>query len=321
MSYAFGPARGTLGGGPDAGLRRHSRFGRFTMDLQAATGQAGGLGPSEARGTEILGPAVRDGDRVGVTHAVVGCVGVLGLWPLNVVARGFAGRSWAGGVVAGVLGACLGVAYALGVKMSGSYVRVSCGACSTVHTALTDMCLQSSSFTSPHQLLAFLTILPLLLLPLTSLPRIAAKHHLIPRLHGPLSSLTLALLLTTGGLGLRLSYAPRPFVIAYSVLSLLVVLVCATAQFLVHRRLSRGIRGVCIHDGGTDTELILRSRPSLWSLGTQERSRKDSVASWGDANGLPAQQQQTRLQGKMGGAMPGPQYLLNMHPGVPVHRW
>jgi hypothetical protein len=68
---------------------------------------------------------VRDGDRVGVTHAVVGCVGVLGLWPLNVVARGFAGRSWAGGVVAGVLGACLGVAYALGVKISGSYVRVS----------------------------------------------------------------------------------------------------------------------------------------------------------------------------------------------------
>jgi hypothetical protein len=47
------------------------------------------------------------------------------------------------------------------------------------------------------------------------------------------------------------------------------------------------------------------------------------VASWGDANGLPAQQQQqqARLQGKMGGAMPGPQYLLNMHPGVPVHRW
>lgn len=22
-----------------------------------------------------------------------------------------------------------------------------------------------------------------------------------------------------------------------------------------------------------------------------------------------------------GGTMPGPQYLLNMHPGVPVHRW
>lgn len=22
-----------------------------------------------------------------------------------------------------------------------------------------------------------------------------------------------------------------------------------------------------------------------------------------------------------GGAMPGPQYLLNMHPGVPVHKW
>jgi hypothetical protein len=106
------------------------------------------------------------------------------------------------------------------------------------------MWIQSSSFTSPHQLLALVTILPLLLLPLTSLPRLAAKHHLIPRLHGPLSSLTLALLLTTGGLGLRLSHAPRPFVVAYSVLSLLVMLVCAVAQFLVHRRLSREIRGV-----------------------------------------------------------------------------
>jgi hypothetical protein len=125
MSYAFGPARGVLGGGPDAGLRRHDRFGRFTMDLRAATGMLGTLGPSEARGTEILGGAVKDGNRAGVAHAVVGCVGVLGVWPLNVVVRGFVGRTWAGGAVAGVLGASLGVAYALGIKISGSYVRVS----------------------------------------------------------------------------------------------------------------------------------------------------------------------------------------------------
>jgi len=30
-------------------------------------------------------------------------------------------------------------------------------------------------------------------------------------------------------------------------------------------------------------------------------------------------QQQRGLYG--GGTMPGPQYLLNMHPGVPVHKW
>lgn len=30
---------------------------------------------------------------------------------------------------------------------------------------------------------------------------------------------------------------------------------------------------------------------------------------------------QERRQVYGGGAMPGPQYLLNMHPGVPVHKW
>ena len=95
------------------------------MDLHAATGKRGVFGPSAARGTEVVEREVRDGDRVGVAHAVFGCVVVLVVWPLNVVVRGFVGRTWAGGVVAGFLGACLGVAYALGINMSGSYVRVS----------------------------------------------------------------------------------------------------------------------------------------------------------------------------------------------------
>jgi hypothetical protein len=35
--------------------------------------------------------------------------------------------------------------------------------------------------------------------------------------------------------------------------------------------------------------------------------------------GADGQERQKGMYG--GGTMPGPQYLLNMHPGVPIHKW
>lgn len=68
-------------------------------------------------------------------------------------------------------------------------------------------------------------------------------------------------------------------------------------------------------------------------------SRSGSTASlkhqphWNDSRywnssrefGADGQEAPSRGAGRMGiyggGTMPGPQYLMNMHPGVPVHKW
>jgi hypothetical protein len=57
-----------------------------------------------------------------------------------------------------------------------------------------------------------------------------------------------------------------------------------------------------------------------------EHSRSSSATSDNSAAklyGEPQHARSTSANGGLygGGAMPGPQYLLNMHPGVPVHRW
>lgn len=57
------------------------------------------------------------------------------------------------------------------------------------------------------------------------------------------------------------------------------------------------------------------------------RSRSSSNASFRKGSdgsvefGADGQRQQQQRGVYGGGAMPGPQYLLNMHPGVPVHKW
>jgi hypothetical protein len=59
--------------------------------------------------------------------------------------------------------------------------------------------------------------------------------------------------------------------------------------------------------------------------GEGPHSRSSSAASGDSATPLYPQPQHARNASANGvyggGAMPGPQYLLNMHPGVPVHKW
>jgi hypothetical protein len=60
-------------------------------------------------------------------------------------------------------------------------------------------------------------------------------------------------------------------------------------------------------------------------LGKMEANRTSSQASLRQGNAESREfgaDGQDRQRGKFGGGtMPGPQYLLNMHPGVPVHKW
>lgn len=49
----------------------------------------------------------------------------------------------------------------------------------------------------------------------------------------------------------------------------------------------------------------------------EESRRRDAGVGGGDVGTATGEEKKGKLFG--GGTMPGPQYLLNMHPGVPVH--
>jgi hypothetical protein len=64
-------------------------------------------------------------------------------------------------------------------------------------------------------------------------------------------------------------------------------------------------------------------------LKQSDESGSSSNASLRQGSGFSAESREFGADGQArgqkgfygGGTMPGPQYLLNMHPGVPVHRW
>lgn len=125
MLFAFGPGTALQSDDPAAPLRRHVRYGTFAMDLVAATGAGADVPGTETglRGV-ALGGMVRDRNSMDVAHAVLGCVALFVLWPVNVVLAGFFRniRLHVGLSVCTVV--FLVVAYALGIAVSGEYIRV-----------------------------------------------------------------------------------------------------------------------------------------------------------------------------------------------------
>lgn len=96
------------------------------MDMVAASGAGAGVPAAENRTRGASGGVVvRDGDRKGRAHAVVGCVALFVGWPVSVVVGGFFKNIRVHvGVGVGVLG-FLAVAFGLGIGVSGEFVRVS----------------------------------------------------------------------------------------------------------------------------------------------------------------------------------------------------
>lgn len=141
---------------------------------------------------------------------------------------------------------------------------------------------------------------------------------MIPRIHAPLSSLTLTLLLVSGGLGLQLSQQSRPIILIYTALSLVLVIFLAIISSIVRRRGSAYARA------NQRLPLDSVSSSELGLLRKESRSGSET----GSATSLKgfldeSRHEESVVDGKRkmfgGGTMPGPQYLLNMHPGVPVH--
>lgn len=126
MIYAFGSPYALQSSSVSADLKRHVRYGRFTMDMTAATGTGGVPLKSNANsGVQELGGMTKDVDRKTLAHAILGCLVLFVVWPLNVLIAGFLKniRIHVGFSIAIFL--CLGVVYGLGISTSNQYNRVS----------------------------------------------------------------------------------------------------------------------------------------------------------------------------------------------------
>ncbi|KAF2114089.1 hypothetical protein BDV96DRAFT_647575 [Lophiotrema nucula] len=311
MIYAFGPGNSIQSNSLNAPLKRHFKYGKFTMDIKAAQDQGPGEvppGATSSSGVTLEGGMTRDHDRMNLAHAVLGCIAMFVFWPINVFIAGFFRNIKIHIGMSVFIMIFLILAYGLGIGTSSEYNR-------------------SKHFNSAHQIMAFIALLPILLLSLLPLRPLARLHKLIPRIHTPIASITLVFLILTGGLGLHLSSSARPIIIAYIAVSLIVFFPVMLLQTCIRRRGSAYARATTRRRLGEEDEedLVLAAYMAgrkLDGRGSQGESRSESAASFQtqssherSGSGGSA----TNIYG--GGTMPGPQYLLNMHPGVPVHKW
>ncbi|PVH99160.1 iron reductase domain protein [Periconia macrospinosa] len=305
MLYAFGPAKNLNSDRPDAPLKRHYNYGTFSMNMREATGKGGVPAPSsQSSGVSSESPLVRDRDSKSLAHAIMGCLAIFVLWPINIILAGFLRNIKIHIGFSTFIMVCLIMSYALGIATSGQYNR-------------------SKAFTSPHQIFAFLAILPMTLISVLPMKRIASLKSWIPRLHAPLTSLTLTLLILTGGLGLHLSSSSTPIILTYLAVSILVFSFIALIQLCVRRRGSAYARASTRRRLGDEDEQDY-GLAEYWARRKLEGSRSQSQAS----SNVTWEEEQQRRRPKSqesqsrgvfgGGTMPGPHYMMNMHPGVPV---
>jgi MFS superfamily sulfate permease-like transporter len=76
-------------------------------------------------GVSMVGDMTRDHDRANLAHAIVGCIALFVLWPLNVIFAGFFKSIKIHIVFSMILMVFLVVSYALGGVTSAEYNRVS----------------------------------------------------------------------------------------------------------------------------------------------------------------------------------------------------
>jgi hypothetical protein len=160
-------------------------------------------------------------------------------------------------------------------------------------------------------------------LPLPSLPSLLPKTT---RLIAPLTFFIFTLLLITGGLGLQLSSSPTSIILVFTCLALFILLTLMVLQTIIWkcgaRARARRSQRRSVEDDEQDLVLAayyasqgLKEQPSRSTLNTPTPT---TTHGQGYAHHSPSGSR-SNIYG--GGTMPGPQYLLNMHPGVPVHRF
>lgn len=285
MFYAFGDGNDVQSNSKSANLKRHVRYGHFTMDMTAAIGAGGVPAATSASKNITAGEMIKDSDPTRIAHAIIGCVALFVIWPLNILIAGFFKNIRIHVVLSVVIVVFLIVAYSLGISTSTQYNR-------------------SKHFNSAHQILAFISLVPILLLSILPIPSVASLHAKIRSLHTPLVSATFVLLVIGAGLGLHLASQTRPIILAYSAVSLGVFVFNISITACVRRRGSAYRRQNRVRE---EDEVPMRK--------LSDQSFQQPFY------GYSASAQATTAEGPNrfgGGTMPGPQYMLNMHPGVPV---
>lgn len=126
MIYAFGPGNRLQSDDPNASLKRHTRYGKFDMNMVEATGKGEVPAPSTALEGVVLkeGP-VKDHHRKSLAHAVLGCLALFVLWPLNVLFAGFLRNIRIHVGVSVFILIFLVTSFGLGISISGEFNRVS----------------------------------------------------------------------------------------------------------------------------------------------------------------------------------------------------
>lgn len=95
------------------------------MNMVEATGKGGVPAASAAlNGVEMKGDIVRDHDRANLAHAVMGCLALFVLWPLNVLFAGFLRNIRIHVWMSVFILVFLVISYALGISTSAEYNRV-----------------------------------------------------------------------------------------------------------------------------------------------------------------------------------------------------
>lgn len=309
LIYAYGPSSNLHSSSRSASLKRHLYYGTFTMDMLAATGPGGVPAQTSVQSGVAMAPqsTTRDHDGKKMAHAALGCAALFVLWPVKLLVAGFLKNEkthWAAG---GGFLVCLGISYLLGGLTSGEYNH-------------------SKTYKSLHQVLAFLSLLPLTLTFLLAIPSVAARTAKLPSLPTHLATFTLLVLFITGALGLHLSQENSSVILVYSAVALLILALCVSLSICLrrrHRRIQRERLGS--RDSSVEgSEMMLKpiGEHRQGSMGSPTLTPVPlAYQGYGGAQQQQQQKQQrsTGIHGVVaGGVMPGPTYLLNMHPGVPV---
>jgi xanthine/uracil permease len=119
------------------------------MDMTSATGIGGVPAKSNvSSGITLKGGMVRDHDRANLAHAIIGCLALFVIWPLNVLFAGFFKNIRIHIGVTIVIMAFLVIAYALGIATSAQFNRVSL---TPLHLYIYDTNYMNSPKTTRHR--------------------------------------------------------------------------------------------------------------------------------------------------------------------------
>jgi hypothetical protein len=107
-------------------------------------------------------------------------------------------------------------------------------------------------------------------------------------------------------------------ILGYTAVALAVFVFNTIIQSCIRRRGSAYARSQTRQRLGEEDEMVMLGKSASRSSSEATLRQGSAYSAESREFGSDGQQRQQRFGG---GTMPGPQYLLNMHPGVPITKW